>query len=164
LKTVSDVDDPSLHLSKKLHGAPHEGNFEIYQVPWRPTRLDRSHKAHPVLYRSSRMERRCKGPKLLGKNECSFLSNGPASPVGRRRAAGPHRHVTFPSPSCCLSRKGAAQTQIQTTVQHCTNRTNHDDCKDCIILIRHAPRREPSSSPRHDGACPPSTLWGWGLV
>ncbi len=27
-------------------------------------------------------------------------------------------------------------------------------------LFRHAPRREPNSSPRHEGACPSSTLGG----
>ena len=31
-------------------------------------------------------------------------------------------------------------------------------------LFRHAPRGEPSSSPRHEGAAPPSTLGGGGLV
>ncbi len=30
--------------------------------------------------------------------------------------------------------------------------------------FRHAPRREPNSSPRHEGAGPPSTLGGGGLV
>ena len=39
------------------------------------------------LYRSSRSERRPEGPKCLGKNDCSFRSNGPARPA----AAGPQR-------------------------------------------------------------------------
>ncbi len=30
------------------------------------------------------------------------------------------------------------------------------------FLIRHARRREPNSSPRHEGACPPSTQGGGG--
>ena len=30
--------------------------------------------------------------------------------------------------------------------------------------IRHAPRGEPNSSPRHEGATPPSTLGGEGVV
>ncbi len=32
------------------------------------------------------------------------------------------------------------------------------------ILFRHAPRREPNSSPRHEGAGPPSTLGGGGVL
>ena len=33
-----------------------------------------------------------------------------------------------------------------------------------ITSFRHAPRREPNSSPRHEGAGPPSTLGRGGLV
>ncbi len=33
-----------------------------------------------------------------------------------------------------------------------------------IFSFRHAPRREPNSSPRHEGAGPSSTLGGGGLV
>jgi hypothetical protein len=29
-----------------------------------------------------------------------------------------------------------------------------------ISSFRHAPQRKPNSSPRHEGACPPSTLGG----
>ncbi len=70
----------------------------------------------------------------------SFLFNGPARPVGAAWwAVGPHRHVTFPSLSCCSSAIGAAQTQIQTTVQHCT--VCMDDCthiaKLYMIVHRH---------------------------
>ncbi len=82
-----------------------------------------------------------------------------------KRPVEPLPHVDQPVDETCCARfftkmdlaMAYMQFQIREVDQYKTS-FRVPSCQ--YILVRHAPRREPSSSPHHEGACTPSTLGG----